>query len=212
VRNVNIAQVFGHGFIMMLLSVYPVFSQEVEADKGDVPTVSKPAAEQIEVVPTPTPPTPPVEAKPVGQRLSIPSLERVDPLGWNFRAGFGGALDPSVFWLTFNPELQLDKFLAIGPTVQFGLGDVTTYTFVSLSPRFTLPFSYFEWFVSAGAGVAYRDAPGRQFLNFLYEWSTGFEFYILKNLSVGGAFRANYLSSDAVEHINVVTGYLSGHF
>lgn len=144
--------------------------------------------------------------------MRIPTLERVDPLAWNIRAGLGSALDPSIFWLTFEAEAQIDKFLAMGPRVQFGFGDVTTYTLVSVGPRLTLPFSYFEWFVGGGLGLAYRDQTNVQFNNFLMEFSSGFEFYLLKYLSVGGAFRINFISSNAIEEVPVLTGYISGHF
>lgn len=150
--------------------------------------------------------------KKVSSSTTIPTLQRVDPLSWNVRAGVGTALDPSVFWLTFQAEAQLDKFLAVGPQVQFGMGNVTTYTLASLGPRFTLPFYYFEWFAGASAGIAYRDQTSTQFTNFLFEANTGLEFYLLKNLSFGAAIRANWISSAAVENINVITGYLSGHF
>ncbi|MCB1198237.1 MAG: hypothetical protein KDK51_07675 [Deltaproteobacteria bacterium] len=139
-------------------------------------------------------------------------FERVDPLSWNFRLGAGTAIDPSVFWLTAHVEAQLDKFFAIGPTFQLGFGDLTTYSLGTIGPRFTLPFSYFEWFMGASAGISYRDQSNINFVNFVYEMNTGFEFYVMKYFSVGAAIRKNWISSNVVGDVTVVTGYLSGHF
>ncbi|MEZ4820294.1 MAG: hypothetical protein R3A45_10525 [Bdellovibrionota bacterium] len=71
----------------------------------------------------------------------------------------------------------MDKFFAIGPTFQLGFGDLTTYSLGTIGPRFTLPFSYFEWFMGASAGISYRDQSNINFVNFVYEMNTGFEFY-----------------------------------
>ncbi|MCB0271480.1 MAG: hypothetical protein KDD46_00545 [Bdellovibrionales bacterium] len=152
------------------------------------------------------------ETSTVTSSRTMPTLERPDPISWNARLGAGTAIDPSVFWLTFEGEVQLDKFLAIGPRAQVGFGDVTTYTLVSMGPRITLPLGFFEWYFGGSAGLAYRDQTNVQFSNFMFELSTGLEIYLLKNLSLGGALRMNWISSNAVDNIPVVTGFVSGHF
>lgn len=143
---------------------------------------------------------------------SVPTLERVDPLSWNARFGLGAAIDPSVFWLTFEAEAQVDKFLAIGPTVQFGYADTTTYTMASIGPRFTLPLSYFELYAGGGAGLGYRDQNSIRFTNFMFEMHVGAEVYIIKNFSIGGALRHNWISSQAFDGLTVLTAFFSGHF
>lgn len=143
---------------------------------------------------------------------SVPSLERPEPISYNIKLGVGSSFGPDALWFDGTVEAQFDKFVALGPKVQFGSSSTSDFIFSSIGPRFIIPFSYFEVGFNGGFGFAYRNVAGFEFTNFLYEAGFNVDFYILQNLSVGFNYYANFLSSNAETFISAVTGSLTAHF
>jgi hypothetical protein len=143
---------------------------------------------------------------------TIPTLNRVDPTSFNLKLGAGSAFGPSAFWMVGEAEVQLDKFIAIGPKLQYGTNNNTDFMYGSIGPRFTLPFSYFELGFGTGFGFAYRNVAGFEFTNFLYNAGLNFDVYLFSNLSVGLGYNANMTSTAADSFISALTVSAGGHF
>jgi hypothetical protein len=174
------------------------------------PTTNTPAA---------TPSSAPAKesAKPIAASVqegpdTVPSLNRPNPVSFNARLGAGSAFGPSAFWMEGDLEAQLDKFVALGPKVQYGTNSTTDFLFTSFGPRFTIPTSFFEVGLHAGFGLAYRNTAGFEFSNFLFESGANFDIYLLKNLSVGLGYNVNFLSSAAETFMSALILSASGHF
>lgn len=172
--------------------------------------------------PTPEPPQPvdPIipQAAPAQQTAievdsdEIPTTLRVDPVSFNTRLGVGTSLSPSGLWISTDVEVQVDKFLAVGPKLQYGNNSSTDFIYTSIGPRFVIPYEYLEFGVQGGVGLAYRNAAGFIFNNFLYQASLNAEIYLFKNFSTGVAYNANFTSSQADQFISAFVFSITGHF
>lgn len=161
---------------------------------------------------TPTAAAPVAPASQISDEHSIPSSYRPNSPAFNARLGAGLGFSPTAFWLTVDPELQFDKFIALGPKFQWGANSDTDFIFGSFGPRFIIPMNYFEVGFQAGLGFSYRNIAGFQFTNFLYEAAINFDIYLTKNVSLGLAYTSNITSSPAEKYIGALTFAVAGHF
>lgn len=143
---------------------------------------------------------------------TVPTYERPDPVVLNAKLGAGSSFGPQALWITADLEVQLDKFVGIGPKVQYGTKSGTDFFFTSIGPRFIIPFSYFEFGIGTGFGLAYRNVAGFEFSNFLYQAGINWDLYLLKNLSLGLGYNINLISSAAETVMTAATLSVAGHF
>lgn len=176
--------------------------QPVEAPKS--PPASKPEA-------APTPALAPLGST-SNKVTSIPTYERPEPVSYNARLGVGSSFGPQALWFDASVETQFDKFVALGPKVQYGTNSTTDFLLGSFGPRFTIPFSYFEFGVNAGFGFAYRNVAGFEFTNFLYEAGANLDLYLFQNMSLGVGYNANFLSASAETFFSALVLSVTGHF
>jgi hypothetical protein len=143
---------------------------------------------------------------------TVPSFLRPDPISFTAKVGIGSSFGPEALWLIGDVEVQLDKFVAIGPRFQYGSETGTDFFFTSLGPRFTVPFSYFEFGLNAGFGLAYRNVAGFEFNNFLSQSGVDLNLYLLKNLSLGVRYNINLISSQSETVMSDLTFTVGGHY
>lgn len=177
----------------------------VDNTTNTAPTSEAPASATTEPSPAPA------SSSGSGER-TIPSHFRPDPVSFNAKLGAGISFDPGAFWMIGTVEAQLDKFVAIGPMVQYGSSSTTDFLYGSFGPRFTIPIDFFELGIQGGLGFAYRNVSGFEFTNFLYQASANLDFYLLENLSLGFNYTANFLSSQAETFTSALTFAVTGHF
>lgn len=182
-------------------------------------TTSTAPASEAPTSPTPAAATPEQStSQPNSGERTIPSHFRPDPVSFNAKLGAGISFDPGAFWMIGTVEAQLDKFVAVGPMVQYGYSNSkgsissTDFLYGSFGPRFTIPIDFLEIGLQAGMGFAYRNVAGFEYVNFLYEASANLDFYILQNLSLGLNYTANFLSSQAETFTSALTFAVTGHF
>lgn len=155
-------------------------------------------------------PTAPVAQ--VHNEQTIPTPYRVNAPAINTKVGAGVSFDPTAFWLAVDAEIQFDKFIAIGPKLQWGENSTTDFIFGSFGPRFIIPFNYFEFGVQGGLGFAYRNVAGFEVTNFLYQTGMNFDLYLTKNISLGLGYSANFTSAPAQKFVSALTFSVAGHF
>ena len=140
------------------------------------------------------------------------NLERADPASFNARLGLGSSFGPNAFWVTGEADVQLDKFVAIGPKLQYGTNSSTDFMLGSIGPRFTIPFSMFEIGFGTGFGFIYRNVAGFEFTNFLYNFGINLDVFLFSNVSVGLGYNANFTSAAADSFISALTATAAFHF
>lgn len=143
---------------------------------------------------------------------TVPTFNRPDPISFNAKLGAGSSFGPQAWWFTGDLEVQLDKFIALGPKVQFGTKTGTDFLYTSFGPRFIIPFSYFEFGFGTGFGLAYRNVAGFEFNNFLYQAGINLDLYLLKSFSLGLGYNINLISSAAETVMTAATFSVAGHF
>ena len=187
--------------------VAPVAPAQPQAVAPAAPPVSAPAATE----------TPALRLKTARKDNSyadesdIPSHFRPNPVAFNAKLGAGSSFGPTAFWLIGDLEAQFDKFVALGPKIQWGESSSVDYLFGSFGPRFIIPVGYFDFGLQGGLGFAYRNNAGFEFTNFLYEAAFNIDFYISRNFSIGGTYTANFLSSQAEDFMSALTFSLAVH-
>ncbi len=175
---------------------------------------------QTSTAPSPIEPILPTQTSPSNQPVASSQARgdtnsgynRVDPIAFNTKLGVGSSFGPQALWITGDIEVQLDKFIAIGPKVQFGTKTGTDFFYTSIGPRLMIPLSYFEFGFGTGVGLAYRNVAGFEFSNFLYQAGVNLDFYFIQNLSLGVGYNINLLSSVAETVMTSATLTVAGHF
>ena len=191
-------------FVFSLFLASNVFAQDAAAPA--------PAPVEPAVI---APAAPTQEVAPIGSSQdndSFPTYNRVDPVALNAKLGVGSSFGPQAFWMSAELEAQLDKFIAIGPRFQIGTNSNTDFILASVGPRFTVPFSYFEFGFKSGFGASYRNVAGFEFTNFLFESGINLDLYLFKNLSVGAGYNMNITSSAADTFMSALLFTAAGHF
>lgn len=172
-----------------------------------------PAASKAEAPKAETPKEPAAApAAPAKQADQVPSPYRPDPISFNAKLGVGSAFGPNALWFSGSLEAQLDKFVAIGPTLQYGTSSSVDYLFTSIGPRFTIPMSVAEFGLHMGFGAAYRNVVGFEFTNFLFNSGINLDVYLLQNCSVGLNYDLNTISSASDSFMSALTVSVAGHF
>jgi hypothetical protein len=188
--------------LVLLFTVSNVFAQE--------PVAPAPAPVEPVLAPQAAPSKETAVTTQSGSNAS--NLNRVDPASFNARLGVGAAFGPSALWITGDVDVQLDKFVAIGPKIQYGTNSSTDFMFGSVGPRFTIPFSFFEIGLGTGFGFAYRNVAGFEFTNFLYNVGLNFDVFLFESLSVGVGYNANFTSAAADGFISSLAATAAVHF
>lgn len=155
--------------------------------------------------------TPALDSK-TKQKVRIPSMDRMDPMGLNVQVGLGSSIQPGLLWLHLRADVQVDRFLSIGPNVQLGFGEFNRYTITGLGPRLHLPIGIVNWALGVNVGASYRDVKGASFWNFAYQIDTAVDMFFTQNISLGIGGGLNVLSSVAEEATPYFNGLLTFHF
>ena len=139
----------------------------------------------------------------------------------SLRGGVGFTADPGAFLLGIDVPFRISENVAMGPSMQLGLDDDSTFFAPTWSGEFRLPIEntnavpYFH----AGLGAAYLEKERRRRrdkddVGFLIAFGLGGDFFVSDEFALGSRVTFNVMPDDVVdEHFifswQVVTGRFS---
>lgn len=152
--------------------------------------------------------------------LAASAADRGKDEMFSIRAGVGLTADPTTFLLGVSVPFAISESVALGPALQFGVDDHTTFLAPTWSGEYRIHIEDLDLvpYVHAGAGIAYiekeRRGPGDDDdLGFLLAFGIGADFWVSDQLSVGSRATFNIMP-DEVENESFIFSLqlLTGRF